>query len=126
MGEHGIRCRDLLLNLGIRYLLQGLIGADSKCGGPVGRDSSTGVGAGFQNALSLPLAGVDAPFVDGTVHTTGYDLTIILRPDDAPDFAVVALEVANILKSVRSVELDNVSVYRREQVSSVAELTLKG
>ena len=111
--------------LGVRNLFKRLIRTNSKSSASLGRDSSTSVGTCLQNTLTLALARVHAPLVDRTVHTARDDLAVVLRPDDAAHFAVVALEVAHVLEGVGSVELNNVAVHGSEQVSSVTELALK-
>ena len=111
-------------NLWVGNLFELLVGADSEHGLSVGRDGDTRVAAWLEHALADTLPADRVPLVDGAVEATRHDLVVVGAPHDRAHLAVVPLQVGDVLKRCRRVDLDDVAVDGGEQVTSIAEGTL--
>lgn len=61
-------------------LFQGTVGPHGEDSLGVGGDGDTGVAAGLEDALRLPLAGQGVPLVHSPLHTTRHQPAVITTP----------------------------------------------
>ena len=54
-----------------------------KCGPEVRGECHGGVATRLEHTLSLPLKGLDIPFIDGSVHTAADQSSVLRVPHDA-------------------------------------------
>ena len=70
------------IGVGKDHFVKGVVGTDDKGGAEVRGESQTGVAAGLDHTLLLPLPCEDVPFVHCTISTAADNSGIIRTPFD--------------------------------------------